>query len=177
MTDYKHNGRPLPCFWVEKPLGKLAKWLRLLGFDTLYEADHAAKSDPRQNRILLTRSRKIDPQSTWKKIIYVESNHPFEQLREVIRATSLTRNDIEPLTFKRCSTCNLLLRTIDKYRIRQSIPEYVWEVHDVFYTCNRCMRVYWPGTHMDRAKKRIDSLFETGNCCRKNGSPKAHGAC
>lgn len=177
MTDCKYNGQPSLCFWAEKPLGKLAKWLRLLGFDTLYEADHAAKSDPHQNRILLTRSRKIDPHSTWKKIIYVESDHPFEQLRKVIHAIRLTRNDIESLIFKRCSVCNLLLQTIDKDRIRQSIPEYVWGDHDVFYTCNRCMRIYWPGTHMDRAKKKIESLFETGKCCRKNGSPKPHGSC
>lgn len=148
------------CFYAEAPLGKLAKWLRIIGFDTLYESGKFQQKSvdlKRGKRIVLTRTvkgRKIKPPG---KIIFIKANDPGEQLKEIVRKLGMVPEDMRP--FSRCIRCNVPIRSADKIFVRGKVPDHVWETNDVFYTCSLCRRIYWPGTHTVRTKEMIQRLF------------------
>jgi uncharacterized protein with PIN domain len=149
------------CFAAEKTLGKLAKWLRILGFDTLYESDFPNSSlldlsDP--ERILLTRTQIIREKISSPNLIFITSDHPFEQLKEVIEALDLKRTDTRP--FSRCLRCNTPIEPIDKDSVRNDVPDYIWETHNAFQVCIKCRKIFWPGSHTKRSMNLIKELFE-----------------
>jgi hypothetical protein len=145
-----------PNFAAEKTLGKLAKWLRILGFDTIYDPD--IKNPAESGRILLTRTKNIKDEYTTDKLIFIKSDKPFNQLKEVIKALGIVNEDIK--TFTRCIRCNTKIRMINKNSIRSVVPDYVWENQDSFKTCIKCKRIYWQGSHTKRSMKIIKKLFE-----------------
>ncbi len=145
-----------PNFAAEKTLGKLAKWLRILGFDTIYDPD--IKNPAESGRILLTRTKRIKYEYTTDKLIFIKSDKPFKQLKEVIKALGIVKEDIK--TFTRCIRCNTKIRMINKNSIRSVIPDYVWENQDSFKTCIKCKRIYWQGSHTKRSMEIIKKLFE-----------------
>lgn len=125
-------------FTAEKTLGALAKWLRILGFDTLYEQDdwNSRELDSeKQDRILLTRTKCIWEKNRSRKLIFVKSNYPFEQLKQVIQTLGITQADVRP--FSRCIRCNRPTRRVDKASLRGKLPDYIWETHDTFQICNQ----------------------------------------
>ena len=144
-------------FAAEKTLGKLAKWLRILGFDTIYDPD--IKNTAESGRILLTRTKRIQDEYTTDKLIFIESDKPFKQLQEVVKALGIVNEDIK--TFSRCIRCNIKIRTINKNLIRSVVPDYVWENQDSFKTCIECKRIYWQGSHTKRSMEIIKKLFES----------------
>ena len=144
-------------FAAEKTLGKLAKWLRILGFDTIYDPD--IKNPVESSRILLTRTRRIKYEYTTDKLIFIKSDKPFQQLKEVIKALGIINEDLK--TFTRCISCNTKIRTIDKNSIRSVVPDYVWESQDSFKACSKCKRIYWQGSHTKRSMEIIRKLFES----------------
>jgi uncharacterized protein with PIN domain len=148
------------CFTAEKTLGKLAKWLRILGFDTFYAPEVSEKQliSAGKKRILLTRTQRIRDMNLSKTCIFIASNDPFEQLREVIQALCITQKDIRP--FSRCIRCNSLIRRIQKDSVRKIVPDYVWETQDTFRMCVLCQRIYWPGSHTRRSLEIVESLFK-----------------
>ncbi|MEE8430852.1 MAG: Mut7-C RNAse domain-containing protein [Candidatus Desulfatibia sp.] len=152
------------CFTAETTLGKLAKWLRILGFDTVYQAGVSGDGlpDPAgKNRILLTRTKRVRDRSTDHKLVFINSNDPYEQVREVLQALGIGAADTRP--FSRCTRCNILTRQVDKDAVRSRVPDYVWETNSTFQICSRCRRIYWPGSHIQRSYDIIKQFFETGN--------------
>ena len=150
-----------PCFAAEKTLGKLAKWLRLLGFDTLYEPEAATDEffDNLENdRILLTRTQHIRRKSTIGKLIFVHSDHWVEQLKQIIMELGLNAAQTRP--FSRCLHCNILIVAAEKKALRGRVPDYIFETHDHFLTCPKCGKVYWSGSHTQRGLERIQQLFQ-----------------
>jgi uncharacterized protein with PIN domain len=147
-------------FAAEMTLGKLAKWLRILGFDTFYAPNVSGEKliDIGKGRILLTRTKRIRDMKTAQERIFITSNNPFDQLREVVQTLGLTMKDIHP--FSRCIRCNLPIRTVEKKVVRGMVPDHVWETQEVFHTCSRCRRIYWPGSHAHRSRDRIKRLFQ-----------------
>ena len=145
-----------PNFAAEKTLGKLAKWLRILGFDAIYDPD--IKNPAESGRILLTRTKRIKYEYTTDKLIFIKSDKPFKQLKEVIKALGIVKEDIK--TFTRCIRCNTKIRMINKNSIRSVVPDYVWENQDSFKTCIKCKRIYWQGSHTKRSMEIIKKLFE-----------------
>jgi len=145
-------------FTVEMTLGKLAKWLRILGFDTAYAANVTGEEliDTARNRILLTRTKRIRNMKIPKRCIFITSNHPFEQLREVILALDIEKEDIRP--FSRCIQCNTSIRLVEKNAVRGKVPDYIWETQDTFHTCSHCRRIYWSGSHTQRSRDIINRL-------------------
>jgi len=134
-------------------LGKLAKYLRFLGYDTYYPP--GGMSDAQileiaklENRILLTRDKELARRSNG---VLVESDDYREQLKFVMRKFNL--NTAGLLT--RCSVCNTLLVTVPKQSVYNKVPDYVYEHHDEFYMCPKCHRIYWYGTHTERIKHDI----------------------
>jgi uncharacterized protein with PIN domain len=143
-------------FEAERTLGKLAKWLRLLGFDTRCESETGRDENGRE-RILLTRTRRRWQRSGQRRCLLIEADSPFEQLREVIRALSIEPGDIQP--FSRCIVCNTPIAAVEKSAVRDRVPDYVWETQEVFRQCRSCLRVYWSGTHTERSRRCIAGLF------------------
>jgi uncharacterized protein with PIN domain len=144
-------------FVAEKTLGKLAKWLRILGFDAIYGPGF--KNMAESGRILLTRTKRIQNEHTTDNLIFIESDKTFNQLQEVIKTLGMVKEDIK--TFTRCIRCNTEIRTINKNCIHSLVPDYVWENEDSFKTCIECKRIYWQGSHTKRSMEIIQKLFES----------------
>jgi uncharacterized protein with PIN domain len=147
-------------FAVENTLGRLAKWLRLLGFDTLYEQAIPTETSKwsRAGRILLTRTRFPLNRHRSGNCILVKSNDLFDQLAEVIQVLAIRAESIRPFT--RCIRCNNLIKGIDKKSVYGQVPDYIWETHETFRVCDQCERIYWPGSHIDQSMEKIKDLFE-----------------
>ena len=147
-------------FTAEMTLGKLAKWLRILGFDTVYEVNVAGEKliDTARGRILLTRTKRNLNMKIAKERIFITSNHPFEQLREVVLALGIEKEYIRP--FSRCIQCNASIRFVEKNAVRGKVPDYIWETRDTFHTCSHCRRIYWSGSHTRRSRDIIKRLFK-----------------
>lgn len=148
-------------FATENTLGKLTKWLRILGFDACEISTDACGKDTElgHDRFQLTRTRKRFEQLNQVNGLFIQSNEPFEQIKEVIRALDITEKDIKP--FCRCVVCNTPIEPIGKETIRHIIPDYVWDNHDKFQQCPKCHKIYWAGSHIERGMERIKALFES----------------
>jgi uncharacterized protein with PIN domain len=149
------------CFAADRTLGKLSKWLRILGFDTIYESDISSTwfyDHLGQERILLTRTGRNRRQCCAQKLVFIESNDLIEQLRQVIDELAITRDDIR--TFSMCIQCNCPLIDISKETVYGLVPDYIWETHHEFHVCRKCERIYWPGSHIERSMEVIKRLFD-----------------
>ena len=150
-----------PCFAVEKTLGRLAKWLRLLGFDTRYEPGLSGKrfiETLEKDRILLTRTHRIRKQFASRKLIFVESDHLEKQLMQIFRELGLKAAQTRP--FSRCLQCNVLIVAVEKESLWGRVPDYIFETHDHFQKCTECDRIYWPGSHTRRSLEKIQQLLD-----------------
>jgi uncharacterized protein with PIN domain len=145
-----------PRFAAEKTLGRLTKWLRLLGFDTRYESELTGKKfidTLEKDRILLTRTRRIQNRFASRKLIFVESDHLAQQLKQIFRELGLKAAQTRP--FSRCLQCNVPIVAVEKASIRGRVPDYIFEIHDCFQKCPECDRIYWPGSHTRRSLEKI----------------------
>lgn len=140
------------CFITDSTLGRLTKWLRLLGFDTL---NCPGRPDARRldsgisaGRLILTRSKTVADMLPDERVIFMESNYPDEQMRQLVDEFHLT-GDLQHV-FSRCSICNTVLCQVEKADIEGLVPEYVYQTHATFKRCNCCHRIYWPGSHGER---------------------------
>jgi uncharacterized protein with PIN domain len=151
----------IPCFAAEKTLGKLTKWLRLLGFDTQYEPELSGKrfiENLEKDRILLTRTRRIRKQFASRKLIFVESDHLEEQLSQIFHELGLKASQTRP--FSRCLQCNVPIIAVEKNSLWGRVPDYIFETHDHFKKCTECDRIYWHGSHTRRSLVKIQQLLD-----------------
>jgi hypothetical protein len=149
-----------PAFAVERTLGRLGTWLRLMGFDTLFERDlPAGRFVPRrEGRILLTRTRARFERLGAVGALFISADDPAAQRAEVVRACGLRLEELRPFT--RCLRCNEPIVPAAKAEVERLVPEYVLENRENFSRCPRCGRVYWRGTHTERALDTIRKLFD-----------------
>jgi uncharacterized protein with PIN domain len=150
----------IPCFAVEKTLGRLAKWLRLIGFDTEFEPELPVGKFPDgldEKRILLTRTQWVRKKFASRQLIFVESNHLDEQLQQIIIELNLKAEHIRP--FSRCLQCNVSIVAVAKSELRGQVPDHIFEIHDHFNQCPECERIYWSGSHTGRSLEKIRRLF------------------
>lgn len=167
----------LLCFGMERfaadsMLGKLAKWLRVLGYDAVYlrgALDEEIRAGLLEGRIFLTRDRRALPWRNQGRVYMVSSNDPKEQLRDVIKGLSLPV--LEELHFSRCITCNCPLRSVSRENVRENVPEYIWQNHDRFRRCDHCEKIYWSGTHLQKMRQHLGELF--GSCKAERGMGNA----
>jgi uncharacterized protein with PIN domain len=153
-------------FAADRTLGKLAKWLRLLGFDTVFESGCTGKrfyENLEPERVLLTRIGNLRQQLKESHLIFIKANDLTGQLHQTIGELAITINDINP--FSRCIECNSAIIEIDKENVFGLVPDYIWENHNNFSMCRNCERFFWTGSHVNRARERINQLFEQ-NCFR-----------
>jgi uncharacterized protein with PIN domain len=170
-TTWKGEERQ-PRFMVDVMLGRLARWLRVLGFDAAcsHDAEDAqlVRVSIDEERILLTRDRAL-PEEWWiDNYLLIESVRPMEQLRQVVGHFSLEWGS---RLFTRCTLCNEPLRPVALEDVLDLVPERVAENATRFVTCPSCGRVYWAGSHVERMRKRLAETFaEKGE---KEGSATA----
>lgn len=149
-----------PGFIADVMLGRLARWLRLLGFDTLYDS---GISDPRllrvareQGRVILTRDTRLIRIRGVQDYLLIRANDSFQQLLEVIHAFNL--KDFLPLS--RCVVCNGQLSKIpDKKEIRDSVADFVFHNFHNFIRCSDCGKIYWEGTHPGMFKEKLTQVL------------------
>lgn len=139
-------------------LGKLAKWLRVLGQDVIYGPHltgygliRAARAE---GRLILTRDRRLK-QKQPPAFILIESDHHRDQLRQVVQELRL---DTAGKRFSRCLKCNELLAPRSKETVKALVPPYVFSTQEQFSWCPSCRRVYWPATHHQRMAAELDQL-------------------
>jgi uncharacterized protein with PIN domain len=152
--------REAPCLLVDQMLGRLATWLRLLGFDTGYMKDVPDSVLVRralaEGRLLLTRDRAL-AKTPGVAVHLVEHDEVATQLRELVTCFDL-RVRRERL-FSRCTLCNSPLTSVDKEDVRARIPPVAYRLYESFKTCFYCQKVYWPGGHYDRILLAVGNLI------------------
>ena len=150
-----------PSFAVEKTLGRLGKWLRLMGFDTIAETEYpkgAFTAHIDAGRVFLTRTQRALRIPAPFRSVFIQANDPFEQLAEVVHKAALQPEDLRP--FSRCLRCNEPIVAVPRDGIERAVPDHVWQTHDTFSRCPKCLRVYWKGSHTARSMERINSIFK-----------------
>jgi uncharacterized protein with PIN domain len=145
-------------FAADRMLGRLVKWLRVIGQDVIYGPHltgygliHAAR---RENRLILTRDRRLKKKQP-PEFILIESDHYVDQLLQVIETCHL-----RPLKslFTRCLICNTPLRPKGKDSVKEMVPPYVFSTQEKFFWCSECQRVYWPATHHRRMMEELRKI-------------------
>jgi len=150
-----------PRFLADAMLGRLARWLRTLGFDTLHaandEADAAivARAD-REARLLLTRDRHLLRELRPRAALEIRSGVPLEQLRQVVDARTLAP---PRELFTRCLLCNTPLETLDGAEAMALVPESARGRGGPVRRCPSCARIYWRGSHTRRIERALTAAL------------------
>lgn len=152
-------------FVVDTMLGRLARWLRAMGYDTLYPGE---TGDRRllelalaEERVLVTRDRMLARLAQPRECL-ITAERLDGQIREAVRRLGLQPRETDWLT--RCLECNARLEPRPRDTLRGRVPEHIFVTHAEFMACPRCARVYWAGTHAHRMLDRLTRLVngETG---------------
>jgi len=147
-------------FSADSMLARLARWLRLLGFDCAYDVGipdaELVRRAVEEGRVILTRDRKLADEWWVANIYVVGAERLREQLLEVIRRFDLAPS-IAPLS--RCNECDQAVRPVEIDEIRERVPPRVLERQRDFSLCPGCGRVFWEGTHAERIRRAVDDLL------------------
>lgn len=139
-------------------LGRLAKWLRVMGYDVLYlknvEDEKIVENAIKEDRILLTRDKKLAKK--FKNSLYIEEKDLDGQIRKVVEAFEITKNEENFLS--RCIICNVEIEEIEKEKVKGKVPENVFENFEEFWICKKCGRIYWAGTHWKNMKEKMEKI-------------------
>lgn len=148
-----------PRFLLDVHLGRLATYLRLVGFDALYRNDYdddtLVELANRDERILLTRDRRLLMRVAVTHGTHVWETDPERQLAEVVERFDLAKA-FAP--FRRCLRCNDLLEPVAKESVLDQLEPRTRLYYDTFHRCRGCGRVYWPGSHHERMRRLIEQL-------------------
>jgi uncharacterized protein with PIN domain len=140
-------------------LGRLAKWLRLLGIDTVYAgrlSDHQIAAIARaEGRVVLTRDREMTRRKGIRSL-YVDSQVLDEQLVQIVGELGLSLEGESERRPARCSVCNQPLVRVSRDEARSQVPPYVWQTQSLFHRCPKCERIFWPGTHWEHIQETIE---------------------
>ncbi len=146
-----------PAFLVDAMLGKLARWLVLMGYDASSPGSRASDLEllsraQRERRVFVTRDRRIPPVAGVARIL-IDDPRLEAQLAQVFAKTGLTPDPSR--WFTRCAECNHPLEALTREAALPSLPPKARELATVYRRCASCARVYWDGTHVERAKEKL----------------------
>lgn len=144
-------------FLADENVGKLGKWLRILGYDAAYyspasDAELAGRAI-KEKRIILTRDHDFLERNLSQHCLLLESTNPIEQLKQVIDTFNLTPT--KDKIFSRCIKCNVPIERIDKTAVQNKVPPYVYQTREVFHRCPNCNSIYWSGSHIENIKSKL----------------------
>jgi uncharacterized protein with PIN domain len=139
-------------------LGRLARWLRTLGYDTAWE-EHASDEElvrraVQEGRILLTRDRELERARPIPGLTLLRAEAPLDQLAELAERYDLAAG---ARPFSRCSVCNTPLLRAGRAEARGRVPPRVFEQIDSFWRCPGCDRFYWEGSHVERMRRVLET--------------------
>jgi hypothetical protein len=150
-------------FAADRMLGRLARMLRLLGYDTLYtphmtptELLEIARSG---QRFILTRGDAQKRFPAARNIFSLRSEYPPQQLREVVEKFQL---DTHAGLWTRCTLCNAPIEKIDKSAVASRVKPKIFELYEAFYRCTGCDHIYWRGSHVERILENLSGILEAG---------------
>ncbi len=151
-------------FVVDEMLGKLARWMRMEGWDVFYERrvadDILMEKVRREGMILLTRDthliERLKPQEEY---LFITKDHLEDQFQEVLGRFSELLKEQKP--FSRCVECNTLLEKIEKEAVKDKVWPYVYSSQQHFTTCPTCHRIYWQATHVNKIRERLKTLVSS----------------
>ena len=149
-------------FIADVMLGRLARWLRLLGFDTLYYHDisdaQLIRIAKEQGRVILTRDVSLVKIKGIRDYLLIKTNDSFQQLLDVIRTLDLKVFHL----LSRCVSCNgQLSRLPDKTDIKDAVPDFVFLNFHSFLKCRDCGKIYWEGTHPKLFKEKLSEVLDS----------------
>lgn len=157
MARVDAGGRP-PRLLCDVMLGRLARWLRALGYDAAYDpdAEDAAllRRAARERRLVLTRDRRIGPVPRSVRVLVLRANDIRGQMRESL---AVLRGAPRPAAFTRCLRCNVRLRRAGAEQIEAKVPQFVRSSGAAFRACPRCGGVFWPGTHRSALARELEA--------------------
>lgn len=140
-------------------LGRLCKWLRILGYDCEYFKEDNPVSltikSLQEDRVILTRNVRLSARAGYKAV-RIKSDFAKEQLKQVMDDLRLETD--ENAMFTRCTICNLLLEPIEKKEAKDKVPAFVYETNENFVRCPECLRIYWHGTHWGNVREYLDGI-------------------
>jgi hypothetical protein len=140
-------------------LGRLARWLRALGYDTSYECDipdgELVRLAILERRFILTRDRALPQEWRVDDVMLIEAEAPLDQLAEVVAAFDL---DCHARLFTRCTVCNQPVVEAVKETVLGRVPPRILAEHDAFWECRSCEKIYWKGSHVEQMHRRLEQL-------------------
>ncbi len=150
-------------FIVDQNVGKLARWLRMMGYDTLFFAgsddSQMVATAMKEGRVILTRDTQIMRRrvviSGRLRAILIATDEPERQMRQVIETLNL---DCQFHPFALCLECNQPLEERDRPQVRDLVPPYVFRTQPQYMECPACHRIYWRGTHWSAMTKKLNKL-------------------
>jgi len=152
-----------PRFVADVMLGRLAKWLRIAGFDVLYSNrfsdDELVCLSSGEGRILLSRDTRLLVRRVVSRFIFLESEDVRAQLRQVFRNARVTHL---PALLSRCLSCNEPLAEVPRESVSELVPAYVFRTQPYFKACPCCRKIYWAGTHRQSVLRTLENLMSEG---------------
>ena len=153
---------PVPLFIADVHMGKLARMLRMLGFDTMYNNAFSNAGlisiALEQDRVLLSRNRAIGRKHPALTTFFISHDEPEAQLENVLQHFQLLQH-IQP--FSRCMVCNGILEPVLKEDILEQLPEKTAIYYHEFWQCTNCKRIYWKGPHYNRMMGFIGRITDS----------------
>jgi uncharacterized protein with PIN domain len=147
-------------FVADAMLGKLTKWLRVMGIDVMYDPNatdaQLLQYGERGGRVVMTRDHRLMCRRGTVPRFYIESDYYHEQVRQVVQAFRLG-DSIQ--AFSRCLQCNTLLCASSKPLVAARVPPYVQASQTIFKHCMICDRLYWGGTHRDQMLRQLQAML------------------
>ena len=147
-------------FIADVMVGRLARWLRVLGFDAAYsntyEDDEIIRMAEEEKRVILTRDTGLAARRRNAECLLIKSVNYREQVGQVLATFDLRQFSV----FSRCLECNAGLKDVDRESVFERVPPYVYLTQERFAICPCCSRIYWHGTHADRMLRQIPVISE-----------------
>ncbi len=147
-------------FVADTMLGKLSRWLRILGYDTIHNPTmtlvQLAEAAEKRDSIFLTRRTQLPVKATFRDVIFIPHEKFEDQVRFIVDRCNL---DISGALFTRCLKCNTEVIRISKDLLQGKIPQRTFEGTDDFYKCPQCNNIYWRGTHYRNTLNKLQRIF------------------
>ena len=145
----------------DQMLGTLAKWLRILGFDTFYANAEMSDEDllniaKGENRTIFTRDKELIIRGKKKNlnVIAIETIDLDLQLNQALKHVNIDEKEV----LSRCTLCNTVLDTVEKNKVQGKVPSKVFENNEKFWFCSKCNKFYWMGSHYNEMINKIDKI-------------------
>ena len=155
-----------PKFIADIMVGRLARYLRIFGYDVLYfhkiSDAHLIKKAEKESRIVLTRDSRMIRRSPFiygrVKFLFIKNDKVLKQLEQIKNELNIKLS----INLIRCIECNHILKKVDKEKVRGKVPIFVYKSTDDFAYCSNCDKYYWKGSHLELMNKRFSSLIGSG---------------